>query len=87
MFDQVQAEIDVINNGWSPSTDRENSADSIGLMVYEGNKIKVYCQSHIISISYATSHDIYAAFHRFLIKLQHYGINQLWTQAYDYVKN
>ena len=42
MFDQVQAEIDVINNGWSPSTDRDNSADSIGLMVYEGNKIKVY---------------------------------------------
>jgi len=45
-YPQVQAEIDVINNGWSPSTDRENSADSIGLMVYEGTQALNYVKNY-----------------------------------------
>ena len=30
--------------------------------------------------SYATTHDIFAASHRFIIKLRHYGIDQLYIR-------
>ena len=39
-------------------------------------------QSVHLTGSYATLHDIYAASQRFLIKLRHYGIDQLYIPRY-----
>ena len=36
---QVQAEIDVINASWNPGGTSNGLADTIGLMVYEGDQV------------------------------------------------
>ena len=52
-------------------------------------KFKVYWPSPVIIIhwngSYVTSHDIYAASHRILTKLQHYGIDQSYLRKVPYL--
>jgi len=45
-YPQVQAENDVINGGWSPEADRDNNANSIGLMVYEGTQALNYVKNY-----------------------------------------
>jgi len=43
---QVQAEIDVINASWDPNGKKNNIADSIGLMVYEGTNSLNYVKNY-----------------------------------------
>ena len=43
---QVQAEIDVINASWNPGGSSNGLADTIGLMVYEGDQSLLYIKNY-----------------------------------------
>ena len=49
---QVQAEIDVINASWNPGGTSNGLADTIGLMVYEGDQVSCdwWRASHVTTI-------------------------------------
>jgi len=46
-YPQVQAEIDVINASWNPGGTSNGLADTIGLMVYEGDQSLIYLKNYI----------------------------------------
>merc|ERR1719336_2515669 len=45
-YPQVQAEIDVINASWNPGGSSNGLADTIGLMVYEGDQSLLYVKNY-----------------------------------------
>merc|ERR1719400_1912342 len=45
-YPQVQAEIDVINASWNPGGTSNGLADTIGLMVYEGDQALLYVKNY-----------------------------------------
>jgi len=45
-YPQVQAEIDVINASWNPGGTSNGLADTIGLMVYEGDQSLLYVKNY-----------------------------------------
>ena len=47
MICKVQAEIDVINASWNPGGTSNGLADTIGLMVYEGDQSLIYLKNYI----------------------------------------
>ena len=46
MIPQVQAEIDVVNGGWSVAGEFRDMVDSVGLMVYEGTQSLNYVDNY-----------------------------------------